>query len=74
MCSTPDTRIALIGQAIDELAEETRSGPRRAGEPGAGPESNPHGVGQRLATIWAMIAELDPGLAERLPRYADPTD
>ena len=31
-------------------------------------------VVQRLAALWAMMAELDPGLAERLPRYAAPAD
>ena len=32
------------------------------------------GVAQRLAQIWAMVAELDPGLAARLPRYTNPAD
>ncbi len=78
MCSIADARLALIGQAIDELAEEmrrTRTGARRTGEGGAGTGggetvADPDSVVQRLATLWAMVAELDPGLAERAARYA----
>jgi hypothetical protein len=69
MCSTPDPRIALLGQAIDELAEHARTG-TRPGTEGAGMDD----MAQRLAGIWAMVAELDPGLAERLPRYAAPPE
>jgi hypothetical protein len=68
MCSIPDTRIALIGQAIDELAEQARTGAAGIATDGGGTES----VAQRLAQIWAMVAELDPGLAARLPRYTGP--
>jgi hypothetical protein len=66
MCSTPDprltpdARLALIGIAIDKLAEEAR-----AGASGDGPD----GMAQRLACVWAMVADLDPALAQRLPRY-----
>jgi hypothetical protein len=70
MCSNPDARIALIEQAIDELAEEIRAGRQAAGGDGTGTE----GMAQRLAGIWAMVAELDPGLAARLPGYAAPGD
>jgi hypothetical protein len=69
MCSTPDARIALIGQAIDELAQETR-----AGAAGSAADGGTEGVAQRLAQIWAMVAELDPGLAARLPGYINPAD
>ena len=89
MCSTPDARIALLGQAIDELAQQTRTGTHRgatdgtgpdgAGQDGAGPDGGDtdagmEGVAQRLAAIWAMVAELDSGLAARLPRYVGPAD
>jgi hypothetical protein len=70
MCSTSDARIALLGEAIDDLAEQTRTGILPGGEAGAGTDD----VAQRLAGIWAMVAELDPGLAERLPRYAAQCD
>jgi hypothetical protein len=68
MCSIPDARIALIGQAIDELAEQTRTRATGSATDGGGTE----GVAQRLAQIWAMVAELDPELAARLPRYTGP--
>jgi hypothetical protein len=58
--STPDARLALIGVAIDKLAEEAR-----ASTSGDGAE----GMAQRLACVWAMVADLDPALAQRLPRY-----
>ena len=99
MCSTPDARIALLGQAIDELARQMRTGTHRgaaggtrpdgAGPDGAGPggaqtsstgssdgetDAGMEGVAQRLAAIWAMVAELDPGLAARLPRYVGPAE
>jgi hypothetical protein len=70
MCSIPDARLALIGQAIDKLAEEARTGTQAVGAEGAGTDD----VMQRLAEIWAMVAELDPGVARRLARYAAPDD
>ena len=67
MCSTKDERlaqigraIAQIGRAIDELAADSVA-PRRAGSDA--------GMEDRLARIWAMIAELDPELARRVPDY-----
>lgn len=66
MCSVPDPRpapdprLALIGVAIDKLAEEAR-----ANAPGDGADD----MVQRLACVWAMMADLDPALAQRLPRY-----
>ncbi len=60
MCSTKDERLARIGRAIDELAADSLA-PHRAG-PDASMED-------RLARIWAMIAELDPELARRVPDY-----
>jgi hypothetical protein len=60
MCSTVSERLARIGMAIDELAADSLA-PDRAG-PGTGMQ-------ERLAMIWAMIAELDPELARRVPEY-----
>jgi hypothetical protein len=79
MCSIPDARIALLGQAIDELAQQTGTGTHRGVADGTRPDGGNtdaglEGVAQRLAAIWAMVAELDPGLAARLPRYAGPAD
>jgi len=64
MCSIPDAwpapdpRLALIGVAIDRLAEEARLG-----------ASGTDGMAARLACVWAMMADLDPALAQRLPKY-----
>jgi hypothetical protein len=98
MCSIPDARIALLGRAIDELAQQTRRGTHRGAAHGTGPDgtgqdgtgqdagqddagqdrrdtdAGMEGVAQRLAAIWAMVAELDPELAARLPRYVGPAD
>jgi hypothetical protein len=63
MCSTVAERLARVGNAIDELAA--------AALPGTGecPSDQPHDITGRLAQIWAMIADLDPELAKRLPGY-----
>jgi hypothetical protein len=58
MCSMPDPRLALIGTAIDELAEDA------AGE---GMDT----LAARLAEVWAMVAAVDPELAQRLPGYRE---
>ena len=78
MCSITDPRLAIIGTAIDELAEAARAEAARAEAaqaeaaqarpvPGA-----PDTMAGRVAGIWAMVAELDPGLAWRLAQYTDP--
>lgn len=61
MCSTEE-RLALIGEAIDEVAAASREGAAS----GAGMAD----LTARLARIWAMLAELDPALARRLRDYA----
>ncbi|MBO0775169.1 MAG: hypothetical protein J2P34_02550 [Actinobacteria bacterium] len=61
MSSNTADRFALIGEAIDRLAAEAASA--------AGDE--PLRVASRVAAIWAMMAELDPGLARRLRAYTD---
>ena len=58
MCSTPDPRLTRIGTAIDELAEDA------AGEA-------VDTLAARLAELWAMVAAIDPGLAQRLPGYTE---
>lgn len=59
MCSNTATRLTRIGEAIDQLAAEAAA----AGDGG------PSQVAGRLAALWAMIAELDPGLARQLRGY-----
>ena len=84
MCSTPSERLARIGEAIDKLAADSRApdhaGPDPAGTDPAGPD--PAGtdsagadacIEDRLARIWAMVAELDPELARRVTDYSTGT-
>jgi hypothetical protein len=61
MCSTREARIAMIGAAIDEVAAAARA--RAAGH------ADVADLADRLAGIWAMVAELDPALAARLRSY-----
>ena len=80
MCSTTAARIARICAAIEELAG-------RPGEDGvttltaaAAWSGNAHGtsaaddVAGHLAAIWAMIADVDPEIAKRLPDYLAAAD
>jgi hypothetical protein len=77
MCSMTDPRLTMIGTAIDELAEAARAeaardgaaSPRTPGAPGTTATSDT--MAERVAGIWAMVADLDPGLAQRLSRYTD---
>jgi hypothetical protein len=61
MCSTREDRIAKIGAAIDEVAAAARGG--------AAGHADVSELADRLAGIWAMVAELDPVLAARLRAY-----
>jgi hypothetical protein len=47
-----------LGEAIEELAETVRG--RAGGDVSAGD----------LARVWALVAELDPAVAARLPGYS----
>lgn len=78
MCSTPEQRIAQIGQAIDDLAAQAdaagavdgsaadaEDGSARAGAGGFDEDQ----VLARVAELWAQLAKLDPEVAKRLPTY-----
>jgi hypothetical protein len=67
MCSTPAERIAEIGQAIDDLADEALATYARTGQQQADAEAGQ--VLIRLAQVWAQLAELDPEVARRLGTY-----
>lgn len=77
MSSMTDPRLAMIGAAIDELAEASRAA---SGSPGPGSIpgalDTSGSMAERVARIWAMVADLDPGLAQRLSGYTgqDPQD
>jgi hypothetical protein len=65
MCSTPDSRLDRLGSAIEELAAE-------AAEVAAGAAEEPGALAGRLVELWAMVADLDPALAQRLRGYTAP--
>jgi hypothetical protein len=65
MCSTREARLARLRAAIDEVALAARADP--AGH------ADPEELAERLAGLWAMIAELDPELARRLRGYCPDT-
>ena len=65
MCSTREACLARLRAAIDEVALAAHSGPAGQADPGE--------LAERLAGLWAMIAELDPGLAARLRGYCPDT-
>lgn len=61
MSSTVGERLALIGRAIDEVDAAASAGQLSGAQMAE--------LTVRLAQIWAMLAELDPGLAARLRDY-----
>src|ERR1700745_2806272 len=65
MCSTQEARLASLRAAIDEVA--------LAAQAAAGEHRDLGELAARLAGLWAMIAELDPGLAARLRGYCPDT-
>jgi hypothetical protein len=73
MCSTLEARLARLRAAIDEVALAARAArgghtglPGRTGLDG---NTDPGELAERLASLWGMIAELDPALAARLRGY-----
>jgi hypothetical protein len=70
MCSMTDPRLAMIGTAIDELAAAAQAEAAAAGAGGSRP-GTADTMAERVAGIWAMVADLDPGLAQRLSQYTD---
>ena len=72
MCSNPEERIAAIERAIDELAAEAAAAYARLRRPVPGqvvPGQAGDPILARLAELWALLAELDPDVAGRIPRY-----
>ena len=69
MCSNVAALIARICAAIEELAGPLSGQATVGGAAGPGQDRADDDVAGRLAAIWAMIAEVDPELAKRLPGY-----
>jgi hypothetical protein len=71
MCSSGAERLAEIGRAIDDFAAEAAaaaSGPRAHPDR---PELLAGHLAARLARLWVMLAEADPGIARRITGYGD---
>ena len=60
MCSTREARLAKINAAIDEVAAAAR---------GSGGHADMYELADRVADIWAMVADLDPTLTAHLRGY-----
>jgi hypothetical protein len=73
MCSTPVQRISEIGEAIDDLAVAALAAyPPERQDARAGDTADVSDADQvviRLAQLWEKLAELDPEVARKLPRY-----
>jgi hypothetical protein len=81
MCSTAAARIAEIGQAIENLANEVLASTVLASKAPASDGDRPgtaavpdqtcdaDQIAIRLAELWSRLAELDPEVARRLPTY-----
>jgi hypothetical protein len=61
--------------AIDELAEQARAN-SAAITPGtaATSDATSDGIAARLAVAWALVADLDPAVAQRMLGYATTDD
>jgi hypothetical protein len=72
MCSTPVQRIDQIEKAIDDLAVQALAAYAPADHAHANDLVGVNDTDQviiRLAQLWELLAELDPEIARRLPRY-----
>jgi hypothetical protein len=78
MCSTPEHRIAQIGQAIDDLAAQAHAAGTTNAPDAQADAAKAHAktggidedeVLRRLADLWAQLAQLDPDVGKRLPTY-----
>jgi hypothetical protein len=62
VCSTQESPLDALAHAIDDLAADSRDG------------AEPAHLADRIARLWSMLADLDPELARRRPRYEHTTD
>jgi hypothetical protein len=72
MCSTPVQRINQIEKAIDDLSVQALAAYASADRSHADDLVGVIDTDQviiRLAQLWELLAELDPEIARRLPRY-----
>jgi hypothetical protein len=71
VCSTDESALRRVAEAIDRLEADYRAA-RRAGRT-AGPKSaDSSSLEARIAEIWAMVSAIDPQISRLASRYADP--
>ena len=61
MCSTEESALRRVAEAIEQLDADRRS-------------ADFSGLEARIATVWAMVGEIDPELARLTAGYTDPAD
>lgn len=71
VCSTDESALRRVAEAIDRLEADHRTG-RAAGRT-AGRQSTDPDLEARIAEIWAMVREIDPQISRLASRYADPS-
>jgi hypothetical protein len=71
MCSSISVRLSRLCLAIEELADCSAGGGGMLAECGHTEKNggvDDH-IAERLAAVWALVADADPELARRLPGY-----
>ena len=61
MCSTDESALWRVAEAIDQLDADRRS-------------ADSADLEARIAAVWAMVREIDPELARLTSKYANPSD
>ena len=60
VCSTDESTLRRVAEAIDRLEADRRS-------------TDTSELEARIAEIWAMVREIDPQMSRLASRYADPS-
>jgi hypothetical protein len=61
MCSTEESALRRVAEAIDRLDADRRN-------------ADSSGLEAQVAAIWSMVSEIDPELARLASRYVSPAD
>ncbi len=61
MCSTDESALRRVAEAIDQLDADRKS-------------ADFSGLEARIAAVWAMVRDMDPELARLVSRYGDYPD
>jgi hypothetical protein len=61
MCSTDESALRRVAEAIDQLDADRKS-------------ADSSDLEARIAAVWAMVREIDPELARVASKYANPSE